>query len=66
MVDVTSGLTPTQAAAVTAVLNFCGPDIRGGVSAMIGQALGPPGFVPFSDAAVLRAVGRSLVRYSVP
>jgi hypothetical protein len=62
--DLTSGFTDAQAAAVTAVLNLAPPELRGGVSAAIEAALGPPSLVPFSDVAVLAAIGGALARYS--
>ena len=64
MVDVTSGLTSTQAAAVIAVLNLADAGLRGSISAMIASTLGPPGFQPWADSAVLNAIGVACTRYT--
>jgi hypothetical protein len=59
-----SGLTDSQAAAVGAVLSLAAPGLRGSISAMINVTLGPSLGKPYSDSAVLAAVGAALVRYA--
>jgi hypothetical protein len=62
--DVTGGLTDSQAAAVGAVLNLASPELRGSISAMINAALKTNIGGPSSDSAVLSAIGAACSRYS--
>jgi hypothetical protein len=62
--DVTNGLTDTQAAAVTAALNLAAPELRSSISALISAALRSNVEGPFSDSAVLAAIGAAITRYS--
>jgi hypothetical protein len=66
MVTATGGFTDSQAAAVSACVNLADPTLRGGVEVAINTALGPPSFVPYSDDAVLAAIGSALSRYYAP
>jgi hypothetical protein len=59
----TGGFTNSQEAAIAAVINLADATTRGEIAAAINSALGPPGYVPYSDAAVLAAIGQALVRY---
>ena len=66
MVTTTGGYTDGQAATVSACVNLADPTLRGEIAAAVATALGPPGFQPFADAAVLAAIGAAIVRYSAP
>ena len=65
MADIPSGLTPDQAAAVAGVLNLASAELRDTISAAINSALASDVGGPFSDEAILGAIGAALARYSV-
>lgn len=65
MVITTGGFTETQAEAINAVLDLASPELRGTISAAINSALGSDVGSPYSDIAVLAAIGGALVRYAV-